>query len=288
MSRGATRRVSGSGESREFSVVRQAARSACLIAIVVALVAFVLAAPLGAAAPRPHRHAGSQGGGLGNPSSDSTAPQIPPGATVPAVRAWIERAISLRLAALRGADAAAVARAALTANDRSLLVALISTDRSGLDTLAAGVRSDVGTTQLQDAIDTMITVYRVFSVVVPQVQVAIEIDANDVVVARLARTEAEISAAVTTASALGNPRATERAYSALVSSVQAASGLLQSAHSAVLGAVPLAYPGSAQVFASAQTAIASARTDISAARSDIEEIAQLLRKRLGTTTLTIP
>jgi hypothetical protein len=150
------------------------------------------------------------------------------------------------------------------------------------------VRSDTGSAQLQGAIDSLITDYRVFSVVVPQVDETINLDAYEVVVSQLERTELEISAAVTTASALGDSGAAQRTYSALVSELQLANGVLQSAHSAILATLPLAYPGAAQTFTTAQNAITSAHADVSAARSDIEAIARLLRKRLGTTTLTLP
>jgi hypothetical protein len=128
----------------------------------------------------------------------------------------------------------------------------------------------------------------VLSVVVPQVDVTIKLDGSATEVARLTRTEADISAAVATASALGNARAIRRDYSVLVADLQSANNLLQTARSALLSAVPLSYPAAIQIFSSATTSVSSVHADISAARADIEAIAQLLRKRLGVTTLTLP
>jgi hypothetical protein len=270
-----------------FSVVRQAAGfTRVAVAALVVLVMIGLAAPTATAESNPLRRA-SQGSGLGSPWVDSTVPQILPGAKVAVVRAWIEHAIAIRLHALRGADAAATAKAALTASDRSAEVAEISLERSGLGALETGVRSDANLTQLQAAIGAMITDYRVFTVVVPQVNTMIELDASETDVVRLTRTEAEISAAVTTASALGNEKAAQHYYSLLVTELQAANGLLQSTHSSVLSTLPSSYPGAVQTLASAQGSVSSVRADIGAARSDIEIIAQLLRKNEGTTQ-TLP
>ena len=126
--------------------VRDCARRFAIVALV--LVVLGLSAPIAAAA---HRRA--NGVGLGNPSADANAPQIPAQANVKAVRAWIERAISVRLVALREFHAAATARSALTTSDRSLIVAQIATDRAGLDALAKSVPADTTVPQLQDAID---------------------------------------------------------------------------------------------------------------------------------------
>ena len=231
--------------------VRDCARRFAIVALV--LVVLGLSAPVAAAA-----HRGANGIGLGNPSADANAPQIPAQANVKAVRAWIERAISVRLVALREFHAAATARSALTTSDRSLIVAQIATDRAGLDALAKSVPVDTTVPQLQDAIDLVITNYRVFTVVVPQVEMAIRLDAFEAGVARQAQIEAKISAAVATANTLGDPGETQRTYAALVSEEQTANGLLQSAHSAVLTLVPSSYPQAAQTFASAQQAITSA------------------------------
>lgn len=270
-------------------MVRRPARfSRSLAVALVALVAYGFAAPIAAASAHHSGFLRGQGSGLGNPSLDSTAPQIPAGANVGIVRAWIERAIALRLLALRSADSAALARAALTSTDRSLLLAQIFNDQKGLGALATGVRSETSTTELQYSIDSMITDYRVFSVVVPQVKVTIDVDAYEAAVVQLMGTEAEISAAVTTAGALGNSNAAQRYYSALVAEVQAAGSLLQTAHTALVSTIPLPYPGAMQVISSAHGAVSSARADIRAARADIEVIVRLLRKRLGTKALTIP
>jgi hypothetical protein len=266
-----------------LSVVRQAVGfPRVAVAALVLLVMLGATAPVATAGANTLRPA-SQGSGLGSPWGDSTAPQILPGAKVAVVRAWTEHAIAIRLRALRGADSAATAKGALTASDRSVVVAEISTERSGLNALETSVRSDNDLTQLQSAIDAMITDYRVFTVVVPQVNVMIELDASEPDVARLTRTEAEISAAVTTASALGNEKAAQRYYSSLVAELQSARGLLQSTRSAVLSAVPSSYPGAAQTLASAAGSVSLVRADIGAARSDIEIIAQLLRKKAATT-----
>jgi hypothetical protein len=257
------------GSARRFTI-------AALVFVVLGV-----SAPIATAAQR----ANGGGVGLGNPSADANVPQIPAQANVTAVRAWIERAISVRLVALREFHAAATVRSALTASDRSLIVAQIATDRAGLDALAKSVRSDTAVPQLQDEIDAVITNYRVFTVVVPEVEMAIRLDAFEVGVARIAQIEAKISAAVATANALGDPGKTQQTYDALVSEVQTANGLLQTAHSAVLTLVPSSYPQAAQIFTSAQQAITSAREDITAAKLDINEIVLLLRKKLKSVKL---
>jgi hypothetical protein len=269
--------------ARVLAVAGRASAFARPFAVVlVALVVIALTAPV-ASAVRPPRSPIDQAS-IGNPSSDSTVPQIPPGEKTAAVRAWIEHAIGLRLLALHDARDAISARSALTTNDRSFLGAQIASDRTGLVALAKSVRSENAPSQLQSAIDAMITDYRVFSVVVPQVETTIHIDGYEAITARLARTETEISAAVTTASALGDQGATPRAYQALVTDVQSAINALLTVHSSVVGLTPSSYPQATQVLASAQSTIVSVRIDIQTADSDIAKIVQLLRKRLGGST----
>ncbi|MGB9112004.1 MAG: hypothetical protein WCF24_04670 [Acidimicrobiales bacterium] len=262
-------------------MVAHVSRFARLFAVA-ALVSIFLTATIAAAAP----HRRPVGQGLGDPSADSTVPQIAPGQKAAKVRAWIEHAISIRLVALRGANAAATSRSALTANDWSLFGAQIATDRAGLVTLANGVRTDSTLTQLQGAITAMITEYRVFSVVVPQVQTTIHIDGYQATMDSLEHTEVEISAAVTTASALGDPHAVQQAYSALVHVVQSGVSALLSAHASVVSLTPSSFPQAAQTFQSAEATLATVRSDVQTAHGDIDEIVQLLRKRLGSTVFT--
>ncbi len=269
--------------TREFSVVAHVSRSARFF-LATALVSIFLGAPIAAAAP----HLRPIGQGLGDPSADSTVPQIAPGQKASKVRAWIEYAISVRLVALRGANAAVTTRSALTANDSSLFGPQITADRAGLAALAKSVRTESTLSQLQGAITVMITEYRVFSVVVPQVQTVIHIDGYEATMASLERTEAEISAAVSTASALGDPHAAQQAYAALVRVVQSGISALLSTHASVVSLTPSTYPLAVPTFQSAQVTLATVRSDIQTAHADIEEIVRLLRKRLGSTIFTVP
>jgi hypothetical protein len=200
-------------------------------------------------------------------------------------QAWIERAIALRLSALSAADSVASTRSALTAPDRAALSSTIATDRAGLGAIALSVRSEGNVAQLQGAADSIITSYRVLSILLPQVHATVGLDASEAELAKLARTEAEIAAAVTTASALGDSATLQRFYEALVSAVSSARSLFQAAHSAIVALVPSSYPSAAQVFASARRAIVTVRSDITSAEADIYEIAKLLRDRIGTPTI---
>ncbi|MGA8295770.1 MAG: hypothetical protein WB770_01875 [Acidimicrobiales bacterium] len=254
--------------------------------VIVALLVLGLMAPLAAAAKKTDPPSGN--GGLGDPSADSTVPQIPPRAKVFAVRAWIERAIALRLNALHRADAKSSGWSALTASDRSAFLDVISADSAGLSSLASSVRSDTTVTQLQGVIGAMITEYRVFDVLVPQVTAARRLDSSATTVAGLAKTEFQIAAAVTTASALGESKAILRLYAALVTEVSSAESLVALNHAAVVNLVPASFSRSAAVFVSAQSAMATIRGDVNAAKSDIEKIAVLLRERLNSPTLSAP
>jgi hypothetical protein len=262
-------------------------RSARLAAVlVVALLTLAVVAPVAGASRSPRTSA--PGGGLGSPLSDSTAPQIPVNARVVVVRSWVERAISLRLLALSSAHAQATAPGALTAADRSVILGVIAADRSGLRSLALSVRSEGAVAGLQTSIDSVIDNFRVYSVLVPQVDTAIAVDAVSLDVRHIARSESEIAAAVATASALGDSGAINQVLSALVSVLTEAKNLLATTHSAVMTLGPPSFPQSAEVFVAANQALISIRADVITAETDIQKIAKLLRNKFHESTLGSP
>lgn len=263
-------------------MVRQGIRATRVAApLVVALIALASLAPLVSAAKRPP----NGGGGFPDPSVDSVAPVFSPHLDISAVRDWVESAIQIRLLTLRLLRAQIATAPSLNAADRATFIALIQTDRSDLNALEVSVRSDNKIGQLQHAIESTITGYRIFTVVSPQIRTLISVDSVEARAMKLASSEAQIAAAVATANALGNAKAVQAAYSALVSAVSSAQTFLQNAHTTVTALVATLYTQAAQVLASANTSIASAQADLRSARDDIFDIAALLRKKLSASGL---
>ncbi len=166
----------------------------------------------------------------------------------------------------------------LTAAHRATLTNLVDSDRSGLSTLATTIQGDTTLAQCRSDVQSIVTRFRVYVLVVPQVHITIAADALQAADTTLAGLEQKLSTAIQNAHL--NPGQQQRASEALTdydTHVGNAAALIKGQADAVLALTPAGYPGTTTTLKSAHTNLESAHADLKAARADFDTIADILR-----------
>jgi hypothetical protein len=235
----------------------------------------VLALVLGAAGASGAAAGGS--GGLPSPTADIGAPVFPSTVSVAQVRAWLTRAISVRLKALSLAALSVSVARNLTAADHAALSAIITTDESGLTGLSGGLASETTLSELTETADAMVTDYRVFSLFVPQLRGVIVDERALAKAEQLAALEPSIETAITTEQRIGaGAVAAQRIYQELVVLLGAVETSMGNSVAALLALTPPNFAHAPSTFAASATALAGAITQLGAARVDVRRIAKIL------------
>ena len=165
----------------------------------------------------------------------------------------------------------------LTAAHRSRLSTLLSSDSTGLSALNATIQADTTLAQCRTDVRAVVTKYRIYVLVVPQVHLVIAADILTTVDTRLANLEDKLAKAIDSAGL--PPGQKDKAGDALAdmrSQVSAAATALQGQADAVLALTPAGYPGTTSTLLAVRSRLSTARTDLGKARDDVETIRDIL------------
>lgn len=185
--------------------------------------------------------------------------------------------VTARLGVLSSLAAKVAASTTLSSAHSAALGTLLSSDRSGLSALDATIQADTTLAQCRGDVQSIVTRYRVYVLVVPQVHIVIAADALQAAGNRLATLEPRLAAAIQDAHL--NPGQQQRAGDALndyTSNVSRAGGLIAGQADAVLALTPAGYPGTQTTLKAAHGNLKAAREDLENARHDFDTIADIL------------
>ncbi len=234
----------------------------------------VLALILGSAGSSAAVSGGS--GSLPNPATDNV-PVFPAGVSAARVHAWLVKALSLRLKALSAASVSLTVARNLTVADRTAIDALITRDQSGLTTLFGALATETTISQMVESADAMVTDYRVFSLLVPQVRGVILDDRELVKTTRLAAFEPSIQTAITTEQRTGiRTAAAQRIYQELVGLLSAVATSMGNSATALLALTPQNFAQAGVTLRASAGALAMANSQLITARADISRITRIL------------
>ena len=197
-------------------------------------------------------------------AAERTAARSTP--TTESLRALGDCEINRRFVTLNALSAKIAASKVLTSSDASALSAIVSPTRSGLTSLKATIDAETDLTALKADIAKIAPDYRVYLVVVPQVNLVNGADMVIAAQAKFATVNTNLSARIAAAKAAGkNTTAAQAALDSMNASVAAAVALATPLPGKLLLLTPAQYNGG-----TAGPVIQSARTDLGKARDDIK------------------
>lgn len=211
----------------------------------------------------------------GSTSTPATSPVTPT-----ALKQRCEKAISRRLSFLGNLQSRVSGATVLTAEHRSALLGIIAGDQSGLGALAATIQAEASLSQLRHDCREIVTGYRVYVLLGPQVHLTIAADRVDFVDEKVQGLYGRVNAALKRCSAgSAECQAAEQAFQDLQSKVRQSKQAVAGVAAEVLRLTPAGYPGNASVVDTARTSVEAAHSALEGAWHDIMIIRQALRPR---------
>ena len=193
------------------------------------------------------------------------------GATVDTLRAFGDCEINRRFATLTDLSSKISASKVITSSDASALQAEISSTRSGLTSLKATIDADTDLKTLRADVEKIATDYRVYLLVVPQVNLVNASDAALAAQTRFATVNTNLAARIAAARAAGKDTTTAQAdLDAMNAAVTAAANLASPLPAQLLPLTPAQYNGgtAGPILANARTALVQARNDLKSGVAD--------------------
>jgi hypothetical protein len=230
--------------------------------------------------------AGPAAGGLpgaGPAGKDICATQaaaVKAGATVDTLRAFGDCEINRRFTTMTALSAKVTGSKVLTSSDAAALQAEISSTTSGLTSLKAAIDSETNVAALKADIVKIATDYRVYLLVVRQVNLVNGADGVAAAQARFATVSTTLTTRIAAATAAGKDTAAAQAdLDAMKASVTAAAGLAAPLPATLLALTPAQYnAGTAgPVMDSAKTALGHARDDLKSALASAKACREALK-----------
>jgi hypothetical protein len=204
-----------------------------------------------------------------------------PSATVASVQAFATCEIDRRLTTLAALSTRVSSARALLGTHASTLAAEIAGERSGLIGLRAHVAADTTLIAVRADLVRIVTEFRVYVLVVPQVNLTIAADAVVAAKAKFDQIGTALAARIATAAAAGrDTTAAQAALDAMNASVAAAVALAGPIPGQILPLTPAQFnAGTAgPVITAARTALAGARDDLKAAAASAKACLQALKQ----------
>jgi hypothetical protein len=186
------------------------------------------------------------GGPAGSGPCTALAPAANrPGATVASVRSFAECEINRRLTTLAGLSSRVAASKAITGADAATLAAEIAAQESGLAALGARIDTETTLPALRADLVRIVTEYRVYMLVVPQVNLAIAADAVAAAQARFDQVSTALVARIASARAAGKDTIAAQAdLAAMETALAAAVALVRPLPAQLLALTPAQFnPG---------------------------------------------
>lgn len=211
-----------------------------------------------------------------DPTVDTQPPVIPATVPVGTVRTWLAGALELRAEELGALQASLAAANGVPDAVRASLASDLSTAVAGIDGLSAGLSKDTTLVALRADAGAMVTTYRVFSVVEPQVHLALEAERQLAVGSQIAHLRPALQTAIKTEQNLkasGTLTSLATALGAGLTSLQgSASGVVTD----LLSQDPGNYTEAAAAVTADTKAVANGWSIVGTVRSDVGRILSLL------------
>jgi hypothetical protein len=207
---------------------------------------------------------GPAGKGVCAPQAQASS-SAKPALSVEALKAFGDCEINRRFTTLTDLSAKITTSKVITSSDAAALQGEISSTRSGLTSLKATIDAETTVIALKADITKIATNYRVYLLVVPQVNLVNAADGVLAAQTRFAGINTKLTAAIAAAKAAGkDTTAAQTALTAMNASVTAAVGLATPLPASLLALTPAQYNGgtAGPVLAGARTALGTARTDL--------------------------
>jgi hypothetical protein len=203
-----------------------------------------------------------------------------PSATVASVRAFADCEIDRRLTTLTALSSKVASARALLGGHAATLAAEIAGEKSGLVALRGQIATDGTLLALRADLVRIVTEFRVYVLVVPQVNLTLASDATVAAKARFDQIGTALAARIAAAAAAGrDTTAAQAALDAMNASVAAAVALAQPIPGRILPLTPAQFnAGTAgPAITAARTALVGARDDLKAAAASAKACLQALK-----------
>jgi hypothetical protein len=199
----------------------------------------------------------------GQAPASSTPTSSAQEARLAAIKAKADAAIAAREAILTADGSIATTAAHLSDPDRAALESLISANQSGLDQLRQTIDSDTTESQAIADAESIVTSYRIYTLVDPKVHLVVAADRGAAAVVGFASIQAELQTAIAESASAGRNVSGARASLAqLQVDVQNASAIIGQVPGQVLPLTPAGYPGNRSTLVAAAGSLVTARSDL--------------------------
>jgi hypothetical protein len=222
----------------------------------------------------------SPGGPAGKGVCASQAAAVKAGADISTLRALGDCEINRRFETLNDLASRISGSKVLTASDAAALTAEIGATRSGLTSLKATIDAETSLPALRAEIARIATDYRVYLLVVPQVNLVSAADGVVAAQTRFATVNTNLAARIAAAKARGKDvTAAQADLDKMNAAVVAAVGLASPLPATMLPLTPAQYDGgtAGPILTSARTALGQARDQIKAAVADAKACRDALK-----------
>jgi hypothetical protein len=219
------------------------------------------------------------GGPAGASVCSTTATAARSAATAASLKAFADCEIGRRLTTLGQLSSAVGAAKSLTSSDASSLSSIISGDKTALTALKTSVDGASTAAGLRLAIVQIVSKYRIYELVVPQVNLTIAADTALAIKPHFDQISTDLAARIATAQGKGKDvTAAQADLSAMNTSVVNAVALASPIPAALLAMTPAGYgSGSAATLQGYRTALGQARDDLKSATQDARDLIAALK-----------
>lgn len=202
-----------------------------------------------------------------------------PSDTLAQVKARGDFEVARRLRTLNDLTAVVSGAAHLTPADRSSLLAQIGSDQRGLRALQAKFDADTDVATERADVRQIVTGFRVYLLLEPQVRLVRAADALTDAAQRLTAVASNLQSQVNAAQASGKDvAAAQRAVTDIGTQVTAANSTLNGVQVSLVALTPQGYPGNKPSLVQARQAILTAHSDLVTARQDAGRAVDDLRR----------
>ncbi len=218
-------------------------------------------------------------GQLSAHAATSTKPSAPTCSTnFSGAQQLVESELSARTTQLGKLQTRVNRSTALSQDDRSSLISILSNEQNGISALSSKVSTDTTCQELKQDAHAMVYDYRVYVVVTPQTDLTVVADSESSIESSMTSLEPVIQSAINQELAKGKDlTAVEQAFASYQSEVTSATSLTSNISSTMLAQVPSGYPQNWQTFLNARTSTETARTNIHSAYSELKIIVSGLK-----------
>lgn len=193
------------------------------------------------------------------------------------VQAWTAHAVNRREATITRLTDRVKANQHLSASDSSALLGTLSADGPALTQIGQTVTADTTCTQARTDAKTILTGYRIYAVVVPQVHLVLAADNGLYAVSRLQDSVPTLQKAIADEQAAGKDvSAAQTALTDLQAQISAASQAFTAAAPAALALTPADWNANHDITAPVRDQVKTGRTALRAGLKDLHTATQVL------------